>query len=175
MDYELDEMGLIVDEHQGMVCINCSYATEGVPIVKEENMADLNKPKDMNIVYDKSRDIEHTYCALRTGGGNLFRGVAYGEFGVSKSANEGAPAPLNGSALKHPNLLGIPTMGFADEIIMNELQSIRSYNNNSSSTSDTKISVLALLIKACSVTLHEYPVVNSIVHDDSKMELCVKT
>lgn len=70
--------------------------------------------------------------------------------------------------------LKIPQMGYGDEIVMNTLMQCRKEMNRSRKPNEEKISLLALLIKACSLALKDYPIVNSIIHNDSQMELCMK-
>ena len=57
---------------------------------------------------DKSHRIDSMYNALRDTGGAIFRGFAFGEFGVSKQVAIGAAQPALGSTLK----LTFKTMGF---------------------------------------------------------------
>lgn len=70
--------------------------------------------------------------------------------------------------------LKIPQMGYSDEIVMNTLIQCRHEINRARKPNEEKISMLALLIKACSLALKEYPIVNSIIHDDKQKELCIK-
>jgi len=61
--------------------------------------------------------------------------------------------------------LQTPHMSFGDEVVCGELLETRKILNNSSATTSTKISMLALLIKAVDLALTEHRAVNAVVHD----------
>lgn len=60
----------------------------------------------------------------------------------------------------------IPTMIFGDEIDVSELQSIRKNLVPSLANENIKITPLAFLVKAISLSLQKYPILNSIFHVD---------
>jgi 2-oxoisovalerate dehydrogenase E2 component (dihydrolipoyl transacylase) len=67
--------------------------------------------------------------------------------------------------------LQIPHMGFGDELVVTKLVQCRRELNDASSDPDHRLSMLTLLIKACSLALTEYPMVNSVVHDAEACQL----
>jgi 2-oxoisovalerate dehydrogenase E2 component (dihydrolipoyl transacylase) len=77
--------------------------------------------------------------------------------------------------------LQIPHMGFGDELVVTELVRCRRELNDSlqrqpASSEDSepaklRLSMLTLLIKACSLALAEHPMVNAVVHDAEACQL----
>jgi len=66
--------------------------------------------------------------------------------------------------------LKIPHMGFSDELIINQLVKCR---QELRASVDMNVSFLAFFIKATSLALAEYPMINSLVHDADKCEIQV--
>lgn len=61
----------------------------------------------------------------------------------------------------------IPTLIFCDEIDVSELQSIRKTVASSLTKENIKITLLAFLVRAVSLSLQKYPILNSIFHVDN--------
>mmetsp|Transcript_2713 Transcript_2713/g.7237 ORF Transcript_2713/g.7237 Transcript_2713/m.7237 type:complete len:299 (-) Transcript_2713:15011-15907(-) len=101
--YQVDAAGLNVDHVQSLVSMNANYATEEIPSLGIHRYVESTS-EDGNViskrVLDKNNNIEVMYHAIRAGGGAIFRGIAFGEFGVSKQVAIGAPAPVTGTTLK---------------------------------------------------------------------------
>lgn len=101
--YNIDSSGLTIDKGQKLVAMNCSYATDDVPtltIYRKRLVDNADGERVMVSSLDQDRSIEEMYIATHKAGGVLFRGYAFGEFGVSKQVAIGAPAPPKGSTLK---------------------------------------------------------------------------
>mmetsp|Transcript_7924 Transcript_7924/g.17029 ORF Transcript_7924/g.17029 Transcript_7924/m.17029 type:complete len:274 (-) Transcript_7924:81-902(-) len=101
--YQIDAAGLNIDRVQSLVSMNANYATEEVPSLGIHRYADVTddegnttKPR----ILDKSKTIETMYHGIRPSGGAIFRGLVFGEFGVSKQVAIGAAAPVTGTTLK---------------------------------------------------------------------------
>lgn len=111
--YVLEDTGLIIDRSQGLVCFNCSYATESVPyntVVLKQAVEQEDGTEVEAWTVNKSFTILETYLSMKGSDGALVRGFAFGEFGVSKAVNQGAPEPVAGSSLKLTfKLLGFHT------------------------------------------------------------------
>jgi 2-oxoisovalerate dehydrogenase E2 component (dihydrolipoyl transacylase) len=67
--------------------------------------------------------------------------------------------------------LQIPHMGFGDELVVTKLVECRRELNDANPDPDQRLSMLTLLIKACSLALTEYPTVNAVVHDAEACQL----
>jgi 2-oxoisovalerate dehydrogenase E2 component (dihydrolipoyl transacylase) len=67
--------------------------------------------------------------------------------------------------------LQIPHMGFGDELVVTKLVQCRRELNDANPDPDHRLSMLTLLIKACSLALTEYPMVNAVVHDAEACQL----
>lgn len=67
--------------------------------------------------------------------------------------------------------LQIPHMGFGDELVVTKLVECRRELNDANPEPDHRLSMLTLLIKACSLALTEYPMVNAVVHDAEACQL----
>jgi len=119
--YVLDAAGLNVDRDQALVSINANYSTENVPRLGIMRTV-AEKAKDGTIIehtaLDKSANIEEIYKRIHAGGGVLFRGYAFGEFGVSKQVPVGGSVPPSGSTMK----LTFKLMGFH---VLSQCKSVR--------------------------------------------------
>jgi len=101
--YKLDSAGINIDTTQSLVSFNANYATEEVPrltIHRIKKITHEDGTTEDKRIMDVSNTIESMYVGARPNGGVIFRGFAFGEFGVSKRVPVGAPAPPLGSTLK---------------------------------------------------------------------------
>ena len=65
--------------------------------------------------------------------------------------------------------LKIPHMCFADELVVNEIVKLRRLLKGQGN--DINVSILAFLVKACSLALSEHPSLNALVHDAEACEI----
>lgn len=59
----------------------------------------------------------------------------------------------------------IPALGYGDEVVMNQLVSLRAQLKPMAEAQDIKLSFLPFIVKACSLSLTRFPLMNSVVND----------
>jgi len=126
-EYALDEAGINFDSHQGLVSINANYSTDEIPrlgIHRENTDTNEEGVQVTQRIIDKSRTIEEMYKAIHDGGGALFRGYVFGEFGVSKQVSVGSCIPPAGATLK----LTFKLLGFH---VLTDCKSVRAIRSKS--------------------------------------------
>jgi len=109
--FVVDAAGLNVDRSQGLCAINANYASEEIPklgVHRAVEVADENGNVVTKRALEKDYSIDVMYQSARPGGGVLFRGFAFGEFGISKQVPIGAPAPAQSTTVR----LSFKLLGF---------------------------------------------------------------
>lgn len=126
--YLLDNAGINIDRAQSLVSFNANYSTEQVPKFTVHRVLQRKNEDGEEVevcVIDQTNTIETAYVAIRGGGGVIFRGFAFGEFGVSKSVPVGGNPPGKGGTLK----LTFKLLGFH---VFSKCETVRAIKSKSS-------------------------------------------